>query len=452
MGSTARSGSAGVLGLAVAALAVAAAVLAALAAALAVWFAVRHPFFVAFAVGSAIAMSGYGPIAVVGLWAAIGVGVAVWRAHGRASFDRRVLSRWRRTFVYGWRWRRVMVGCDLDRFDHRFGRVRRAVPRLGNVRSSRWIDTVTVHPLDGQTAATFAARARGLAQGFRALRCAVRADAAGVVRIELRRGDPLTTAVAALPIAEHPDLDALPLGVREDGAPWTVQLGHGHLLITGGSGSGKGSVLWSLVRALAVPVREGSVELWGIDGSGGFGLGAGEDMFARLALGGPADGVGVLEDAAALLRARAGRRRAGAGRAAGDATAAATASDCIVVLVLDEVVRWGPALDDRVRRRLAAALEVLLAHGRLAGVVVVATAPAAEPALARLFPQRVTLQPAGAPRPSLPGVGYASAGRDDPVRVRAAYMSEDEVAAMADRFRCRARRGSVPRPRVSLEA
>jgi hypothetical protein len=115
--------------------------------------------------------------------------------------------------------------------------------------------------------------------------------------------------------------------------------------------------------------------------------------------------------------------------------------------VLDEVVRWGRAVHGDLRRRLASALELLLAHGRRAGIVVVATAPAAEPALAALFPQRVALGP-GDP----PGVGYARSGRSEPVRVRVAFVGDDEVAAMAALFPARARRRRVPEPLVSLGA
>jgi DNA segregation ATPase FtsK/SpoIIIE, S-DNA-T family len=435
--SAARSGAATLVGLAVLSLFAAAVALVVVAGALLVWLAVRHPFCLVLAAGTAAAVAGPGALAAAGLWVLLGVVAAVWRARRRAGFDRRVLSRWRRTFVYGWRWRRVMVACDLDRDDRR---LRRAVPRLGNVRSSRWTDRVTLHPLEGQPLAAFAARAAGLAEGFGALACSVRADAGGVVHLELRRGDPLRAPLPALPIAQRPDLDALPLGVREDGAPWTVRLGHGHLLITGGTGSGKGSVVWSLARALAVPVRDGEVELWGVDGSGGFGLAAGEDMFARLALDGPGEAAVLLEDAVAVLRRRAGRRRS-----AGPATGAA--GDAVLVVVLDEVVRWGWAVHGDLRRRLASALESLLAHGRRAGIVVVATAPAAEPALAALFPQRIALG-----RGDPPGVGHARSGRGQPVRVRVAFVGDDDVAAMAALFPAKARRPGVPEPRVSLGA
>ena len=48
-----------------------------------------------------------------------------------------------------------------------------------------------------------------------------------------------------------PDFTALPLARREDLGTWSLHLLATHVLIGGATGSGKGSVLWSLVRALA---------------------------------------------------------------------------------------------------------------------------------------------------------------------------------------------------------
>lgn len=146
----------------------------------------------------------------------------------------------------------------------------------------------------------------------------------------------------------------------------------------------------------------------------------------------------LLEDAVVVLRQRAGRRSPGPAAGAG--------GDAVLVVVLDEVVRWGRAVHGDLRRRLASALELLLTHGRRAGIVVVATAPAAEPALAALFPQRVALGP-GDP----PGVGHARCGRGERVRVRVAFVGDDEVAAMATLFPAPARR-RAPETRVSLGA
>ncbi len=395
----------------VVAVATAGAVLVVALGALVVWLAVRHPFCAAALGGSALAVAGGGWPAALGLWAAVAAGALLWRWRDRAGFDRAVLRRWRRTFVYGRRWRRAMVACALDGP----GEWRRPVPRLGAVRSTRWTDTVRVHLLDGQTPELVAARAPHLAAALGARSCRVRDDGAGAVTLELRRGDPLSRPLPPLPVPDRPDLDALVVGTHEDGAPWTVRLARGHLLVAGapgtGDGTGRESVVWSLVRSLAARVRDGSVELWGVDG-GGPDLRIGAPLFTRLAAGDRDPGIAVVEDAAALVH----ERRPGPGR-----------DDPLVVLVLDDLAVWADGLDDDTRRRLRRPVEQILTRGAAAGVVVVATVRTASPSLAAWFRHVVRVGP--------DGVALAAEGRAAAARVRAAAVPDTEVAAMADRFR-----------------
>ncbi len=346
---------------------------------------------------------------MAGLWIGLALAVLGWRWRDRAGFDRRVLRRWRRTFVYGRRWRRAMVACDLDRVVG----WRRRVPRLGAVRSTRWTDRVGLHLLEGQTVEVVAGRSRELAEALGALSCRVRDGGAGVVTLELRRGDPLSRPLPPLPVPDRPDLDALVVGVHEDGRPWAVRPARGHLLVVGaagnGDGSGRESVVWSLVRALAARLPDGSVELWGIDGSG-LGLGVGARLFSRLASDDHAAGVALVEEAAARVRARRPPPRR---------------APPVTVLVLDEVARWGDTLDDDLRRRLNPSMELVLTHGPAAGVIVVAALRTAPAPLGSWFRQRVHV--------GADGVAYA-VERRVAHRVRAASVSDEEVAAMARRY------------------
>jgi hypothetical protein len=210
---TSHAGTAAVVLVAVLALAAAVAALVAAAGALVVWLGLRHPFCLA-AVGlSAGALWGGGPVALVVVWSLVALVALAWCVRWPASFDRRVRRRWRRTFVYGWRWRQAMTACDLDRS----GRWLRQVPRLGAVWSTRWADTVSVHPLDGQRAAWFAARSDELAWTLGARACAVRPEAPGVVRLELQRSEARGRLMTALHIPALSDLGGVRLGARHDG-------------------------------------------------------------------------------------------------------------------------------------------------------------------------------------------------------------------------------------------
>ena len=59
--------------------------------------------------------------------------------------------------------------------------------------------------------------------------------------LEFVRRDALAAIIPALPIPDHPDLTALPVGRREDGLPWLVRLHGTHVLIAGATGAGKAS-------------------------------------------------------------------------------------------------------------------------------------------------------------------------------------------------------------------
>jgi S-DNA-T family DNA segregation ATPase FtsK/SpoIIIE len=406
-----------------------------------VWFCHRHPRIAGAVVLSLTVAATGGIPAVAALWVLSVTGVLLLRAHRRAAFDRFVLRHWRRTAVYGWRWRWAMRTCDLAR-PARHGRHR--TPRLGTVWSSRWTDALTVHPLDGQNAAAFRAHADDLARAFGAVSCHAHDDPAGVVRLEVRRRDPLRSPASLPAIPARPDRAALPLGVREDGAPWTVSLDDGHILVIGAPGAGTRSVIWSLLRAVAAPVREGTIEVWAVDGSGGVGLGAGAAMFTEIAV--------DPNEAMTLV----GHVFAGRSRRQGES--AISVHPPPVLLVLHDLARWGPTIEQPVHDRLVAALDLVLDYGPSLGVVVVATAPSVDTTTAARFPQRITLGDATM-RPDPPEVGTASVGGGPATRIRVHRVDEPEMSATAAAFPARSRVEDAPaddgvvfrRPRPALE-
>ena len=117
--------------------------------------------------------------------------------------------------MYRRRWPAVMTIADLAPFY----RDRIILPVLVKVTTTRYVDRVAVRLVSGQCAADFAARADNLAHGFGALLCRVRTARSGAVVLEFVRRDALAAIIPALPIPDHPDLAALPVGRREDGLP-----------------------------------------------------------------------------------------------------------------------------------------------------------------------------------------------------------------------------------------
>ena len=202
--------------------------------------------------------------AVAGLAVAVTVTLAVWwwrfPASFRAFVAAAVWNRWRWWF-YRRRWQPVLTIARLVPTYR--GRV--LVPVLGDVEASRFADRVTVTLVSGQSPDDFADRAGNLAHGFRVHLCRVRTGLPSTVGLELVRRDALADPIPALPIGSQPDLQALPVGRCEDGSPWLLKLHGTHLLVAGATGAGKGSVLWSAVRAMLPLMAAGLVRIYACD-------------------------------------------------------------------------------------------------------------------------------------------------------------------------------------------
>jgi S-DNA-T family DNA segregation ATPase FtsK/SpoIIIE len=293
---------------------------------------------------------------------------------------------WRSGWAYGVRWRTAMMLSGLGgRFDGD-----EYLPRVVRVRAGRYMDRVTVRMVIGQQPADWSRRLDALAHGFGARSCQVAEvpRRPGYIHLFVGRLDPLAHIVDALPVPETVDLGAVPVGRREDGQPWTVRLRGSHTLAAGATGAGKGSVIWSLIRSLGPAVRDGLVRLWVLDPKGGMELAAGAPLFARFAYDSPAAMADVLEDAVAVMQARAARLR-GVTR-----LHEPTTDEPLIVVVVDELASLTAYAERDDRRRIGAALSLLLSQGRAVGVVVVAALqdPRKEVLPFRdLFPTRIAL-------------------------------------------------------------
>lgn len=273
---------------------------------------------------------------------------------------------------------------------------------------------------------------------------------AQLVHVDVIRRDTLRDHLTALPVPDVANLAAVRVGQREDGLPWLVRLLGTHILIAGVTGAGKGSVVWSLLRAVASSIRSGVVQVWAVDPKGGMELGLGRPLFARFAYADYEQMVDLLDDAVTVMKDRAARL---AGHVRQHTP---TAAEPLIVVLVDEVANLTAYLPDRdLRRRADAALALLLTQGRAVGVTVVAALqdPRKEILNYRnLFPTKVALRldepsqvdmvlGAGArDRGALadtipdtsPGVGYVREdGSAAVTRVRAAYVTDAEIAQLA---------------------
>jgi DNA segregation ATPase FtsK/SpoIIIE, S-DNA-T family len=390
-------------------------------------------------------------VAAAGVMAAA-VGLYVWARRHPASFDptagRVLRSAWRSAWPYGLRWRASMIFANLG------GRLDgdEWLPRVVRVRAGRYADRVTVRMVVGQQPDDWERRADALAHAFGARSCLVTPARGrpGYLHLFVGRQDRLVEVVNPLPVPELVDLDAVPVGVTEDGEPWCLAVSGGaHTLVAGCTGSGKGSVLWSLLRGLAPGIRDGLVDVRAVDPKGGMELAPGSALFSQFAYR-PEDMVELLEEAAWTMIQRANRLR-GVVR-----VHTPTVEEPAILVVVDELAQltsYEP--DPKLRKRAIQALSLLLSQGRGPAVTVIAAMQDPRKDIVEfldLFPVRVALRMVEAdqanlvlgrgarakgaaceliPR-TLPGVGYQLLdGEQHPTRVRASWMSDADIEALA---------------------
>jgi DNA segregation ATPase FtsK/SpoIIIE, S-DNA-T family len=414
------------------------------------WFVLTHPILDAVAAVLAydwLWLGWPGLVALVLLVASALVGL---RLLFPAWFTRLVgnpaRNRWRHWF-YRRHWHAAMTLGGLAPMY----RKRVLVPVLVGVRASKSLDVVTVRLATGQAPGDFADRATTLAHAFGAELCRVRELGPGLTTLEFVRADTLAAPFGALPYPAETDLSALAIGRAENGGPWFLRLLGTHVLIAGATGSGKGSVIWSAIRALLPAIVGGWCEVWALDPKR-MELSFGKPIFARYA-DQAAEMVKLLEDAVAVMHDRAAQF--------GGITRTFTPSIMFpfLVVLVDEMAFITAYQPDRdLRRRAEAAIATLTSQGRSVGVCVVGALQDPRKdviSLRNLFPTRVALRldesdqvdmvlgdgarDRGAladeisPLPLTgAGVGYVRLeASPDPVRVRAAYVSDADIREMA---------------------
>ncbi len=399
-------------------------------------------------------------------WVLLALGIVAllltaWWLVRPVSFSRWVAGPARSSWWGWWRYRRhwqpvmVTAGLSLDYDGHEY------LPRLRKVECRPCVDSLLVQLLAGQSPADYEGRAEALAHTLAESSCRVRVQRPGWIWLDVTHTDPLCASVPALAVPEVPDLLALPLGVAEDGSPWCLRLLGSHVLVGGATNAGKSSVLWSLIRSLCSGIRAGLVQVWAVDPKGGMELTFGTALFSRFAYRTSDDMLLLLEDAVALMRDRQ-ERLLGLTR-----LHKPSAGDPLVVLVVDELAALTAYSDRETRKKSAELLQLLLSQGRAVGVIVVAALqdPGKDVLPFRdLFPTRIALRVTedvqvdmvlgrGARErgaacdqipESLPGVGFVLVeGRREPVRVRAAHVTDEDLLAMVRDYSPTSRLGFV---------
>ena len=423
-----------------------------------VWLArliVRHPLAATVVAVLVLAWLNVGWLGLVLLAAWAVVVLTTWRFFWPSSFTRWIAGpargRWRGWWCYRRRWAGVMAISGVAPWHQ--GRI--ILPVLGKVTATRYTDQVAVRLVSGQSPADLAKCAENLAHGFGAMLCRVRTARSGRPSCwSSSAATPWPRSSRPCPVPAHPDLRALPVGKREDGLPWLVQLHGTHLLIAGATGAGKASLLWSLIRAMFPLMRSGLVRVLAADPK------LMELAFGRIIFDTYGQYAADPEEIAVMLETAVASMQVRAARFAGNRRDhVPTVEDPFVVVLVDEVAFLTAYQRDRkLRERIMAALATLTTQGRAVGYCVVAALqdPRKDVLTIRnLFPDRIAMRldepeqvdmvlgdgarDRGAACELISsdpatgaGVAFVRLEADpDPVRVRAGWVSDADIWAMA---------------------
>jgi S-DNA-T family DNA segregation ATPase FtsK/SpoIIIE len=332
---------------------------------------------------------------------------------------------------------------------------RTLVPALRSVAIGTSSDVLTVGILLGQSVADWQHKSAALADAFCADRVTIRPTQPGTITVTAHHGDPLATPMRLhRPACDtRLDLSKVRVGATDAGRWWWLPVLGQHILVAGATGSGKGSVLWSIIAALAPAVRAGSVRLCVIDPKGGMEFGRGQKLFTGFAYDNGENTLALLRAVSTVMAQRAHRLRGH--------TRLHTPSNAepLIVLIVDEIASLTAYIGDRkTRTEVEQLLGLLLSQGRAVGVSVIAAVQ--DPSkdvlpIRQLFTIRVGLRmtessqttmvlgaaarDAGAVCDQIPtstaGVGYVCHdGTNEPLRVRAFQVTDPDIDYLATHF------------------
>ena len=235
-------------------------------------WAARHPGVMSVPAGLGTCLVEFGPQTVGISAAAAAVGAVGWYRGHPATWDRWVAPRlrsWRRRWLSrsycGKWWLDNIAACKLMEH-HPDGNPN--PPRVVRIRShSPSCETVWVKLPKGQTLQAWkeAGEALTMALGAERITIELVSRKRRVIALVVQRNNPFDeTIIAPAPAtnADMVDLASVYLGITEYGTAWAAPIVGQHWLVSGAMGSGKSSIVWCLLRAVAPLVRDGIVRLW----------------------------------------------------------------------------------------------------------------------------------------------------------------------------------------------
>jgi S-DNA-T family DNA segregation ATPase FtsK/SpoIIIE len=343
-----------------------------------------------------------------------------------------------------------LVGCNRVRRDQHQPTSR--VPKVLGVSSGASWDEVRVRLVPGQKPEDFDGATRALASARGVARCQIRELAPNVVSIDFQRRNLLTNPVACPDLTAMAqleggsvDLQRVWAGRTEYGHDWHLPLtgSASHTLTAGATGAGKGSVMWCPLVSIAPAIRDGLVQVSGIDPKG-MELAYGRGIFHRYAVTGT-EALHVLDD---LLTTMQTRKTEFAGRVR---TVPISREHPLELLEFDEIGALTKYTDRKTRDAITERVALLTTQGRALGVTVrgYVQEPTKDTVPVRdLFPRRICLRVTAKSHVGMvlgdqayergawanrigegeAGTGYVfGEGIREPLRVRAGWVPDEKI-------------------------
>lgn len=241
------------------------------------WIAKRPRVSGPLALTGVMVLAPTGALYVAAALVASGAGVVALR---RPKVTRAVLVETRRRWTHSRKWNARMVACKLE--------VMGKSPVAKQTVREVWGERIRIELPAGMAPEDVRKRTPQLAWTFdRRPGCRVKVDGS-VVWLEFSDGNLLRESIPAPQIPNVTNLEAIRLGLREDGSPWTLRVlhperGYRHLFVAGMTGAGKSGIFWQAFREMAPAMEDGWLELRVADPKFGAEFGRGESAFKEYA-------------------------------------------------------------------------------------------------------------------------------------------------------------------------
>jgi S-DNA-T family DNA segregation ATPase FtsK/SpoIIIE len=359
--------------------------------------ACRHPVFTTVVAGLAYEAKAVGMDAALFTLGGVVSVACLWRVASPRSYKRWLQPRVSAMVLAPWykvRWPGVASRLGLVVHDHDWSQRGHGGERLPTIRRvqvmSSGIRRLSIRLPHGLTPAMVAEEADGIAHALRCRDVRVVEHRPGRIWLELHRRDVLSSVIPPLRSPSRVDLSGVPIGRHEDGSDWALRVSGTHVLVAGATGSGKGSVLWSLLNGLAPALSNGTVQIWALDPKGGMELRPGRPLFTRFEDTDPEAMCRVLEQLVAVKDVRAKALAAQNRR-----MHVPSPESPHILLVVDELATLTAFAERVVVRRIEQTLGILLTQGRACGLTVLAAVqdPGKDVVVWRdLFPTRIAMR------------------------------------------------------------